>query len=101
MKANNMQTNSTFEKNKTKQNKQAYGEQLQKKFSKGNEQRHISKRIITTAEGEYLLVMAITKFRLGLPLRTEIKNFVRRNYTKDDFLNYFVDPVAFDAWLLI
>lgn len=57
--------------------------------------------IITIAEGEALLIMATTKFRLGLPLRSEIKAFVRRNYTKDDFVYYLVDPVAFDAWLLI
>ena len=56
---------------------------------------------ITIAEGEALLIMATTKFRLGLPLRSEIKAFVRRNYTKEDFLNYYVEPVAFDAWLLI
>lgn len=57
--------------------------------------------IITVAESEALLVMAATKFRLGLPLRSEIKAFVRRNYNFDDFLNYYVNPVEFDAWLLI
>lgn len=59
------------------------------------------KPIITVAESEALLVMAATKFRLGLPLRAEIKAFVRRNYNFDDFLNYYVNPAAFDAWLLI
>lgn len=57
--------------------------------------------IITIAEAEALLVMAATRFRLGQPLRSEVKSFVRRNYTKDDFLNYHVNPVEFDAWLLI
>ena len=60
----------------------------------------MNKYIITAAEGEALLIKATTKFRLGLPLRSEIKAFIRRNYSKDDFLNYHVDPVAFDAWLL-
>lgn len=59
------------------------------------------KPVITAEEAKALLVMATTRFRLGQPLRSEVKTFVRRNYTKDDFLNYYVNPVEFDAWLLI
>ena len=67
----------------------------------GKNQKMNKQPIITIAEGEALLIMATTKFRLGQPLRSEIKIFVHRNYTKDDFLDYYVDPVLFEAWLLI
>lgn len=43
------------------------------------------KPIITVEEGEALLDMATTRFRLNWPLRSEVKTFIRRNYTRDDF----------------
>lgn len=55
--------------------------------------------IITVAEGEALLSLAVASFENNKPFPKSLREFCARNYSVDDLVSYGVDAGDFEKWI--